>query len=423
MQETYVYEQEKLEFGRLSSTLQPIATLLLFSSDNVLIIGRSYQKLSEALANLGGLLSFLLVCGRILSKLDKSLYMTTLLMNFLYSFQQPNNPSNEKSPSPLKKLSSSLTLFQKRKDLEINGSNDRNIPQARSLENINLNFGFESSHHNDKNNFSNLRKQSEELGSTNNLLFREMNVISEFGKCQKFKIDFDKLEKKILNDEEAHFSLQITPKQRFSDITGRKTNNTAKMWKSARDKIVRAPYRMIRKTFFGADFNEEKNEKEKKTLEEFLKFRDHKNKIKFSTFEYIKYCVKKMCRMAFSFKEKLFIKAQDTFENEIDIVNILQRIQDIEKLKYLLLNEKQMALFNVLEKPMIYVDENRNPNRTSFSLIFAPKKISSKLQVQKAFDYYQELQQGREMDTIDQKLFYLVDKRFKTFQKYFKTEN
>lgn len=423
MLETYVYESEKLESGRLSSNLQPIATILLFSSDNVLFISRSYQKLSEALANLGGLLSFLLVCGRILSKVDKSLYMTTLLMNFLYSFQQPTNPfSSEKSPSPVKKLSNSVTFFNKKKDLEINGSNDRNLPKVSSLENMNLNYGFESTHHNDKSNFSNLIKGAE-IGSTNNLLSTEMNVISEFGKCQKFKIDFDKLEKKILNDEDAHFSLQSTPKKRFSDNTWSTPNNRPKMWKSARDKIVIAPYRMIRKSFFGADFFEERNEKEKKTLEEFLKFRDHKNKIKFSTCEYIKYSLKKMCRMAFNFKEKLFIKAQDTFENEIDIVNILHRIQDIEKLKYLLLNENQMALFNVLEKPMIYVDENKNPNRTSFSLVFTPKKISGKLQVQKAFDYYQELQQGREMDTIDRKLFFLVDKKFKTFQKYFKTEN
>ena len=115
------------------------------------------------------------------------------------------------------------------------------------------------------------------------------------------------------------------------------------------------------------------------------------------------------------------MRAQETFENEIDIIQILQRIQDIEKLKYLLLNENQIALFNILEKPMIYVDEIRNPNRTSLSLILGPKRIKTQIQVQQAFEYYQELEKGREMDEIDKKLFHLVDKRFKTFQKYFKT--
>ena len=55
-------------------------------------------------------------------------------------------------------------------------------------------------------------------------------------------------------------------------------------------------------------------------------------------------------KLGLNFNEKLFVRAHEVFEKQIDIEQILQRVQDIEKLKYILLNEQQRTLFDVLEK-------------------------------------------------------------------------
>ena len=40
----------------------------------------------------------------------------------------------------------------------------------------------------------------------------------------------------------------------------------------------------------------------------------------------------------------------------------------------------------------------------------------------KAYEYYQELEKKRDLDEIDKKLFNLVDVRFRTYKKYFGNE-
>ena len=420
--DTLAYDQEKLEYGRLTNISSPVASVIFYSSDNILIMSRTYQKLSEAIAVLGGLLSFFTVCGRIISSVDKSLFMTTLLMNFLYSFQQPNNPYSDKSPpknSPRAFSFHSVKKTQRFNEKTLNeciqnvvNNNDKNINDNNINDNNVIDNNINDNNINDnKSNMLQLIKPD----ITNNLrTSHEILITPENTKCTKLHIELEKLQEKILGEDS--FIEENSPKRHSAPISCRKQPN---IWDSARNKILKTSKLMMifgRTRFFGPQ-----NSDKGKSVDEFLKFRDQKNNLVFTNFDYIKYCMKKMFRIAINLKEKLFIRARETFENEIDIVKILQRIQDIEKLKYLLLDENQMALFNILEKPMIYVDENRNPNRTSFSLVFGPKKISSKVQVEKAFEYYKELEKEKEMDPIDLKLFHLVDKRFKTFQKYFKT--
>ena len=420
IKETYLFEKEKIEYGMSSLNFMPIASFLIYSSDNVLIINRSYQKLSDALAVLGGLLSCFMVVGRILSQIDKTLHMTIVLMNYLYSFQQPNNPYSDKSP--IKKQNSSLFFHHSPNpndiELKVNKQEHNNEKEKQENE-MNENIEINS--------FKEFEMNSKLKTSQRHLLSPENN--------NKSHVEIEKLKEKILLDESfmsQRFSKENSPKKNKKKNSDPLVNRNVAMSPTCQElkthKKEKTPLKINnnprRKSIFGGSILSASNnlDPEKKTLEEFLKFRDQKNRIVFTIFDYVKYCSKKIFGMANNLKEKLFIRAREIFEHEIDIVKILQRVQDIEKLKYLLLNENQIALFNILEKPMIYVDENRNPHRSSMSLVFGPKKIKTQIQVQQAFDYYQELEKGKEMDPIDKKLFNMVDKRFKTFQKYFVTE-
>ena len=117
------------------------------------------------------------------------------------------------------------------------------------------------------------------------------------------------------------------------------------------------------------------------------------------------------------------MRARKIYKKEIDIAKILKRIQDIEKLKYLLMSEEQIALFDVLEKPLIYLKDE--PLIDSSPFVLKSKRSSEKQKINHdAYNYYLELEKKKieDMQPIDQKLFMLVDKKFKTFKKYFSHE-
>ena len=436
VKETSLFEKEKLEYGMLSSNSSPIASILFYSSDQVFLMNRSYQKLSDALAVLGGLLSCLMVLGKIISQIDKTLYITIVLMNYLYSFQQPNNPYSDKSPPKKQVVSSFFQKTGKEKDNEIKlklNKEDVNTPENQNTNDNEKNGsgkGLINKLTPKNDNIISLKGFNE--ADINQKITSQINLLTPKNDHSSNKIvEMEKIQEKILCDDSfmsQRYSKENSPKKRNSDPLANRNVaiSTPTSYESRTRKIFKKSLQIInnfgKKSIFGVFATTAANVlKEKSTLEQFIKFRDQKNQIVFTIFDYAKFCLKKICRISNNLKEKLFIRAQEIYEKEIDIIQILQRIKDIEKLKYLLLNENQMALFNILEKPMIYVDENRNPNRTSLSLIFGQKKIKTQIQMQKAFEYYQELEKGREMDEIDKKLFLLVEKRFKTFQKYFQT--
>ena len=178
-------------------------------------------------------------------------------------------------------------------------------------------------------------------------------------------------------------------------------------------------HQLLRKFFR----NSIKDEKELKTLKEFITYKEEQHKIKFNFFDFLKLTLKKILKLKTTFVERLFMRARKIYKKEIDIAKILKRIQDIEKLKYLLMSEEQIALFDVLEKPLIYLKDE--PLIDSSPFVLKSKRSSEKQKINHdAYNYYLELEKKKieDMQPIDQKLFMLVDKKFKTFKKYFSHE-
>ena len=64
----------------------------------------------------------------------------------------------------------------------------------------------------------------------------------------------------------------------------------------------------------------------------------------------------------------MLAKAEEIFIKETDIVNILLKLQEIDKLKYILFNPDQLALFKLLEKPVINFKENPDERNTLIHL-------------------------------------------------------
>lgn len=100
----------------------------------------------------------------------------------------------------------------------------------------------------------------------------------------------------------------------------------------------------------------EPNLKQEKNLENFERFKNGKQKFNFGFMDYIKMKLK-FKKTSLKNEEKLFMKSQQQIFFEMDIIHILRKIQEIEKLKKILLNKNEQYLFDLLDKPFIHLEK------------------------------------------------------------------
>ena len=131
---------------------------------------------------------------------------------------------------------------------------------------------------------------------------------------------------------------------------------------------------------------------EKKKVEEQL---DHTN-VKFSLFQYV---FSNLCSLCKKTKNSIKIKnLKKTYLKQIDLLKILTKLQDVEKLKKILLDQDQLEIFNFLGKPILEVEEKVNN-----------KKIIMKREAKKKrfIECYQRML--ARMNDVDTRLFLLAE--------------
>ena len=102
-------------------------------------------------------------------------------------------------------------------------------------------------------------------------------------------------------------------------------------------------------------------------MESFESFKESQKKFEFGFLKYLKIMTK--CKSLFlTNEEKLFLKAEKEIKRKMDVVEILRKLQDIEKLKKILLNKNEQFLFNLLDKPYIFLDKDELNDRKSKNL-------------------------------------------------------
>ena len=107
------------------------------------------------------------------------------------------------------------------------------------------------------------------------------------------------------------------------------------------------------------------------------------------------------------FKNILYEKAKNKLENYFDVVTFITKMQEIEMLKYLLLNEKQIKMFNFLSKPSISKEINSN----EINMKFIQKKKSDMVDIeefQEIIKFYNDNNLIIDND-LNKKLFKLFD--------------
>ena len=110
-------------------------------------------------------------------------------------------------------------------------------------------------------------------------------------------------------------------------------------------------------------------------------------------------------------KELLVTEALKLYQNEIDILSIIQKINEIDKMKMILFNENQIKLFNLMAKPTITL-KGDNPSGGKNKMFLSLKTIREVNDGADLNDYYLKIkQEGQNASEIDQRLVGLIDEK------------
>ena len=194
-------------------------------------------------------------------------------------------------------------------------------------------------------------------------------------------------------------------------------------WNMNNDKSPLSPSSKMKKTFkerFNKMFIFLKNDQKPKELDfarlNFEKCRPiyEKTRLKFSFWNYLKLLAKKK-KYRLSIKEKCFVNAESKLLNDLDVINIIKKFQDIEKLKKILLTEKQLYFFEMLTNPTITPAVPQDQNFSKEEIIemkskFNPMATSiQRRKFNKFVERYSELKISSESNFSDKKILDLLD--------------
>ncbi|CAK88348.1 unnamed protein product (macronuclear) [Paramecium tetraurelia] len=104
-------------------------------------------------------------------------------------------------------------------------------------------------------------------------------------------------------------------------------------------------------------------------------------------------------------KKKQLKEAEIRLNKKTNVAYLVKKLIEIEKLKYVLLNDDQLNIFNSIEKPMLFVDEKTKKNKQK-QYFDEDSKITK---IQKGFKSYVSLQVKPQKGATDLKLLSLLD--------------
>ncbi|CAD8164378.1 unnamed protein product [Paramecium octaurelia] len=124
-------------------------------------------------------------------------------------------------------------------------------------------------------------------------------------------------------------------------------------------------------------------------------------------------------------KKKMFTDVKQDILSQMDVVKIIQKLQEVDLLKFILLNDEQYKMFDLLPKP-IFQDEklqmedmsNEFCSEAGYQKTFRAINHNKKLQSKNLKDYYcsfSSLQQDKRRSSVDDKLLSMIDRNIVQF--------
>lgn len=443
----------------IDTTVQnSLANIMFFSSRQEMRYTRTYRKLQDALGSLGGITNIFISIGFVIMKLSPFQHIQTYLSKKLYSFRNINKKnkrkfSNSKKSSKVEKISmkeektmemsNTQTMFGKDSNkLNQNNSDNEMIKsitkyfKKKIITNDVNEFPPHSENYSPRTDTDAIlkslpkpdkktifRDEAYEIIPISPLISgRSLNKEGLISKtAQKIVIPRIKQEKNFSDDEGGHVKRKIKPlsgdeaifEEELKPHSEEKLTTFSQTFEKKRRESV------IKKKVFRRGFHLNKKEiTEKKSFAEtFRKFSALKNQKKELKLNFCDFLHKKT-RGEFLTSFKSLRVATSKIDKDLDILTILQRFQELDKLKILLLNKHQLMLFNLIVKPEILIDEEENVEKYPGVVISHNLKSLHETNDQtflELAEYYNKVKKKQEEDDLDVRLIKLVDKDMKNF--------
>ena len=366
-----------------------VVDMFIFSSNKIQIIERTYMTLLEAAAVVGGISSFVLVMGTFITFKYNDMRLQTKLINKLFSFDLNNSKKITETMKEIK-------LFKTEHDIT-----EKNSAISRVLKKGSLKFKNTDTEPN-----INIANEILNIDSKNLNFFLTENKLKDFIDTPRSSARNDH----NLESENSPIKFEMGLSS-LSKIQNREDSSKKNLSKSEEKYLKTIEYEK------NNDFELNQQIKENKKF----------TKIKFSTWEIINCIVFPFCKSRKTrMKYDLYMKSSNYLLKYINIFNFIKRLEDIEKMKSILLNNHQLALFNYLSKPTVSLmnDESNDDDKNYMSHLDKLLLLTNNMNkndeniTQVIQNYYNELIDKGNQTLIDIRLFDYLDEDFKRKLKF-----
>jgi hypothetical protein len=141
------------------------------------------------------------------------------------------------------------------------------------------------------------------------------------------------------------------------------------------------------------------------------KFKKHKLKFTFTEAIIAFLCCSIFQKKSLISKKKLYDKSNFVVEEFLDITYIIQKLEEFEKFKIVILKSEQIALFNFISKELISLDGEKTKNHSMTKLKALNKDKEHLADI--ILKYRKKMQTSESLNNIDKKLISLLDEEFK----------
>lgn len=129
------------------------------------------------------------------------------------------------------------------------------------------------------------------------------------------------------------------------------------------------------------------------------------NNLKFTLWEKIKFLSKS--KKKFTPKERIYSSYLDKSNLKLDLFEILRKLEEIERLKMLILNKKQMNIFNSFNKKVL-VSEDESLNSNFLRYTYESNKLNNSQKQQLMFNI-EKIKNDRRHSEIDKNLLKMIE--------------
>lgn len=384
--------------------------ILLFSSNVEHIYSRRYKKIQNALANLGGILNFLVFSGFILMRLIPFNGINFILSNHLFSFRQIEKQ--------LKRRASSFNITKKMEILR-NHLGQEN-PTEKNIIIFEENEESQQSNEDDPKKIKESKESSPIepdkscMGTVPNLEKPNLNLLkSRILNNECFPSPLGFLEVSTIGisppssiDRHPHFHKNFALDQSVEKIElMRNFSNKTSILKTE----IQSNKRLKR-------YNN-KNLTMGRTLSAFIEKKRLQRTLNFSMGE----LGSEEYRNKIKEKLEMMRLANKTINEQLDVMSIFEKLQEVDKLKLILFNPQQLLLFDLISKPEIYLEEKFltevEKNEPHYLFARRLKKIDERLDedITELFLYYEKIKECGDRNNLDGRLFELLDDDLKKF--------